>query len=490
MYLTFFRFFGLRENPFNGNPDPGYLFLNQQTQSILEDMASAIQARKGLIVLTGEVGTGKTTLINRLKHWLLQQGIPTAFIFNPHLEVSELFDLALAGFGISSDTRPGGRSLIRLNQWLVEGYRSGTNAVLIIDEAQGLPIHVIEEIRMLLNQETPHEKLLQIVLVGQPELAETLRRANMRQIRQRISLHCQTKPLTREETHRYIEKRLRVAGGGDGSVFMPEAIDDVYLYSRGIPRVMNLLCEHALIRASLEQIQPVPAYMVTKIAREMQLDDAKLGARGQGAAIFPRMPRGSPELAAAADDSDAISILAAPASDPPPMAAALATSTIADHQGGEASFAGPRSFDATSLPTRGDPPFDLVRREVASVSAQEVRHASAIRQGEVIKGAVAKSLAAPATAPAKSLPASTLTKRWSRWLDWEVLSRGLSVSSAFSGRFRAIWPTISRRLSQTTHKLAPFWASAEPEQKFAALLRWLQAPLPSAKVHRRVHHPR
>jgi general secretion pathway protein A len=275
MYTTFFRFFGLRENPFNVNPDPGYLFLNQRTQAALDDMASAIQARKGLIVLTGEAGTGKTSLINRLKQWLEKQQTPTAFIFNPHLEVSELFHLMLASFGVSADTRLKASALARLNRWLIERYQMGRNAVLFLDEAQGLPAHVLEEVRMLLNHELANEKLLQIVLSGQPELEEKLERPELRQIRQRISLRCQTAALTLEEAHSYIHKRLRVAGAMSGNVFVPEAINAAYLYSRGIPRVMNLLCEHAMIRAYMEQTQPVPVSMVDEVARESQFDDLR-----------------------------------------------------------------------------------------------------------------------------------------------------------------------------------------------------------------------
>src|ERR1700722_18606902 len=168
MYNTFFRYFGLRENPFTVNPNPGYLYFNDRTRAILEDIASAIQAGKGLIVLTGEAGTGKTTLINRLKQWLEKQRISTAFIFNPHLEVNELFDLMLADFGISADAHLKGSSLGRLNQWLRDRHRAGKGAVLILDEAQGLPLPVLEQVRLLLNHESPGENLLQIVLSGQP----------------------------------------------------------------------------------------------------------------------------------------------------------------------------------------------------------------------------------------------------------------------------------------------------------------------------------
>jgi type II secretory pathway predicted ATPase ExeA len=269
------HFFGLRENPFNVNPDPRFLFLTPQTQEALDDLTYGIQARKGLILLTGEVGTGKTTLINRVLDWLRQQKTPTAFIFNSHLETSHLFDFILADFGVPFDSRLKGNVLMRLNQWLFERYRAGETPVLIVDEAQGLPNHVLEEIRMLLNLETPSEKLLQIVLAGQPELEARLKQPALRQVKQRITLRCKTAALTLQETHDYIQARLHIAGANGRPIFASQAMDAVYFYSRGIQRVINLLCEHSLINAYVDHVRPVPAPIVEDIAREFQFDDIK-----------------------------------------------------------------------------------------------------------------------------------------------------------------------------------------------------------------------
>lgn len=269
------HFFGLRENPFNANPDPRYLFLNPQTREALEEMTYGIQARKGLILLTGEVGTGKTTLINCLLDSLRQKQMPTAFIFNSRLAVNHLFDFVLADFGVPSVLASKGNPLMRLNQWLIERHRAGDTPVLIVDEAQGLPFELLEEIRMLLNLENPHEKLLQIVLAGQPELEERLQRPDMRQFKQRITVRCRTVALTLEETHKYIGARLRIAGANGKPVFASQAVDGVHFYSRGIPRIVNLLCEHALINAYAEHIQPVPVHIIEEIAREFQFDDIK-----------------------------------------------------------------------------------------------------------------------------------------------------------------------------------------------------------------------
>jgi general secretion pathway protein A len=227
------------------------------------------------MLLTGEVGTGKTTLLNRLLDWLHQLKAPTAFVFNPHLETSHLFDLILADFEVPFDSRYKGNALMHLNHWLIERYRAGDNPVLIVDEAQGLPTHLLEVIRMLLNLETPREKLLQIVLAGQPEIEERFRRHELRQLKQRITVHCRTAALTLAETHDYIQKRLHIAGANGTPIFSSEAMDAVHFYSRGIPRVANLLCEHALINAYVSLVRPVPAHLIEEIASEFQLDDSK-----------------------------------------------------------------------------------------------------------------------------------------------------------------------------------------------------------------------
>jgi type II secretory pathway predicted ATPase ExeA len=267
------KFFGLRESPFNVNPDPRYLFLTKQIQEALAGLTYGIQNRKGFILLTGEVGTGKTTLLNRLLDWLHGQRVATAFIFNSQLDVSQLFDFIMADFEIPSETREKSQVLMRLNQWLLERYRAGETAVLIVDEAQNLSLQVLEEIRLMTNLETSTEKLLQIVLTGQPELEEKLKLPQLRQLRQRITLRCRTAPLTLEETFGYIAERLRIAGANSEPIFSKEAIQTVHMYSRGIPRVVNLLCEHSLINAYVDHLRPVPAHLVEEVAREFQLDE-------------------------------------------------------------------------------------------------------------------------------------------------------------------------------------------------------------------------
>jgi len=267
-------FFGLKENPFNVSPDPRYLFLTEQIEETLSGLMYGIQTKKGIVTLTGEVGTGKTTLVNRILDWLHQREIKTAFLFNSRMNSSQLFDFVLAEFEIPCDSRSKSQQLMKLNQWLLERFSSGETAVVIIDEAQNLTFPVLEEIRLLTNLETSTEKLLQIVLCGQPELEEKLNLPQLRQLRQRIMLRCKTSPLTKEQTNAYVLERLRIAGAAtDGeSIFSPSAIETVHLYSLGIPRVVNLLCEHALINAYVEQQRPIQPKIMEDVAREFQLD--------------------------------------------------------------------------------------------------------------------------------------------------------------------------------------------------------------------------
>jgi general secretion pathway protein A len=239
----------------------------------LAGLMYGIQNRKGFILLTGEVGTGKTTLLNRLLDWLRGQRVATAYIFNSRLEVNHLFDFMMADFDIPCESREKSHILLALNQWLLERYRAGETAVLIIDEAQNLSDEVLEEIRLLTNLETATEKLLQIVLTGQPELEEKLKRPQLRQVRQRITISCRTKALTIEETFGYVAERLRIAGVNGEPVFSKEAIETVHLYSRGIPRIVNLLCEHSMINAYVDSLRPIPARLVEDVAREFNLDE-------------------------------------------------------------------------------------------------------------------------------------------------------------------------------------------------------------------------
>jgi type II secretory pathway predicted ATPase ExeA len=265
------KFFGLKENPFNVNPDPRYLYLTPNTQEALACLTYGIETRKGFILLTGEVGTGKTTLINKLLEWLHKERVFTAFVFNPRLSVSQFLDFMMADFGIPCESNQKGQMLLKLNQWLLDRYQAGERAVLVVDEAQNLSPQMLEEIRLLTNLETSTEKLLQIVLAGQPELEQKLNQPQLRQLRQRITLRAKTRQLTLEETQGYIQERMRIAGAENPDIFSPEAVAAVHRFARGIPRVTNLLCEHALVSSFVDQKNPVPAEIVEEVARDFDL---------------------------------------------------------------------------------------------------------------------------------------------------------------------------------------------------------------------------
>src|SRR5258707_1670077 len=256
------KFFGLKENPFNVTPDPRYLFLTHHTQEALACLTYGIETRKGFIMLTGEVGTGKTTLINKLLEWLHKERVSTAFVFNPRLSVSQFFDFMMADFGIPCETHQKGQMLLKLNQWLLDRYQAGERAVLVVDEAQNLSPQMLEEIRLLTNLETSTEKLLQIVLAGQPELEQKLNQPQLRQLRQRITLRAKTRQLTLDETQGYIHERLRIAGAENTDIFVQEAITAVHRSAHVIPRVTNLLCEHTLVSTYADQRNQVPAEIV------------------------------------------------------------------------------------------------------------------------------------------------------------------------------------------------------------------------------------
>ena len=263
-------FFGLRALPFGASPDPRFLFLRPQIREALACLQYGIAARKGFVVMTGEVGTGKTTLLRAVLETFAKGRISTAFVSNPRLDVLDFFEFVLTDFGIPPRARTKSGMLLQLNSWLIERFRAHQLCVIVVDEAQNLTWELMEEIRLLTNLETSSEKLVQIVLSGQPELEEMLLNPNVRQLRQRVSLWARTQPLTAEETHAYIEERLHIAGASE-PVLLPDAIELVYHYSKGIPRIINLICEHALINAYAEQVKPIPEHIVESVGLELNL---------------------------------------------------------------------------------------------------------------------------------------------------------------------------------------------------------------------------
>jgi len=280
------EFFGLQSYPFGISPDPRFLCMTPHLKEVLACLNYGISNRRGFALLTGEVGTGKTTLLKALLSSLSKANVLTSFVFNPRLDTLDFLEFMMADFGIEVRSRTKSQMLLQLNQWLLARHQQGMTAALIIDEAQNLSLELLEEVRLLTNLETTTEKLLQIVLSGQPELDERLLLPETRQLRQRIMLRCRTYPLSKVDTHSYIAERLRIAGCSGVQVFSPEAIDTIYEYAKGIPRVTNLLCEHALINAYVEGLRPIPAPIIREIATEFDLQEvAPVMAKGKLAAF-------------------------------------------------------------------------------------------------------------------------------------------------------------------------------------------------------------
>jgi type II secretory pathway predicted ATPase ExeA len=288
------EFYGLKANPFNVNPDPRYLFLTRHTEEALACLTYGIQSRKGFVLLTGEVGTGKTTLINKLLEWLRMQQVATAFVFNSRMNVPQFLDYMMADFGIACDSKSKSQVLLRLYNWLLDRYRAGETAVLIVDEAQNLTDEMLEEIRMLTNLETFTEKLMQIVLVGQPELEQRLKQPQLRQLRQRLTLRAKTHPLTPDETEAYVRQRLRIAGSNGQLIFDHNALEAVHRYANGIPRVINLLCEHCLVSAFVDQQKTIGQAVVDGVARDFDLAEGT--AAGAMTVPPPNAGRGKLDL--------------------------------------------------------------------------------------------------------------------------------------------------------------------------------------------------
>lgn len=268
MYKNFYK---LQSSPFGTSPDPRFLYMMPHTREALACLEYGISARKGFTVLTGEVGTGKTTLLRRALSSFSSRRVSTAFVFNPRLDTLDFLEFVMTDFGIVPATRTKSGMLLQLNRWLIERFRMEETCVVVVDEAQNLSWELLEEIRLLTNLETSSEKLLQIVLSGQPELEEKLRHPSVRQLRQRVSLWCRTQSLSVSQTHAYVAERLRIAGSTE-QIFSSEALDLVHRYSRGIPRVINLLCEHSLIVGYVEQRPQITPAIVEGVAVELELE--------------------------------------------------------------------------------------------------------------------------------------------------------------------------------------------------------------------------
>jgi general secretion pathway protein A len=263
------QFYGLRDIPFSLTPDPRFLFFTASHREVMANLHYGIQHGKGLIVATGEVGTGKTTMLRAMLA-RLDRSVLTSYIFNPGLTVAEFYDYLAASFNLtqySSKTD----LLVKLGRLLTLRHSRGLRSVLIVDEAQGLDHRLLEEIRLLLNFETYTEKQLQIILAGQPELRQVLNNPELRQLKQRISLRCEIKPLRADEVSAYIRSRLKTAGAARADLFTPEAVALIYRASEGVPRLVNNVCDNALLTGFAMNAPQITARIVSEVVEALDL---------------------------------------------------------------------------------------------------------------------------------------------------------------------------------------------------------------------------
>jgi len=272
------EFYGLKEKPFNLTPDPRFFFLSENHRGAFEHLLYGIKEREGFILITGEVGAGKTTLCRALLNKLESHSTVSALILNPMFSGQELLQSILGDFGVQSRASTKKELLDELNQFLLSQQAADRNSILIIDEAQNLPLPVLEEIRILSNLETEKEKLLQIILMGQVELKEKLSLPRLRQLNQRISIRYHLEPLGKDEVPRYIHHRLTVAGSSGDIHFTPGALREIYHYSRGIPRLINLASDRALLAGYAEQSREIQRETVIKGLKSLEGEESPVSS--------------------------------------------------------------------------------------------------------------------------------------------------------------------------------------------------------------------
>ena len=263
------EFYGLTAQPFSITPDPRYLFFSRRHREAFEHMLFGITQRGGFIQITGEVGTGKSTLCRAILEQL-RQGFATALILNPVMTGIQLVRTILHEFGLDDRGNDRVQLVRRLNEFLLDRLRAGQDVVLFVDEAQDMSDDLLEEIRLLSNLETDDRKLVQIVLIGQPELRRRLDRPELRQLRQRITVRYHLGPIERTETEAYILHRLTVAGSTGRPTFSPSAIRAIHRHSRGVPRLINAICDKTLLAGYVEGLDNLCSRQVRRAVRELE----------------------------------------------------------------------------------------------------------------------------------------------------------------------------------------------------------------------------
>jgi putative secretion ATPase (PEP-CTERM system associated) len=281
MYETYFK---LRVKPFELVPDPHFIFLSKSHKKAMSYLSYGIQERSGFILLTGEVGSGKTTLIRNLleNHY---DHVVLSMIFNTRATSEQLLAMINEDFGLSVQGKDKITLIRDLNGFLINQYAAGKQPILIIDEAQNLSPELLEEVRLLSNLEASNSKLLQIILVGQPELRTILAAPELRQLRQRININCHLQALNREELEQYIYHRLEVAGNSSAVTFAPESLDLIFSYSRGIPRLINIICDFLLFLAFAEETSSLSVEMVQDVIGDLDFENHYWMANEQSTAL-------------------------------------------------------------------------------------------------------------------------------------------------------------------------------------------------------------
>jgi general secretion pathway protein A len=291
------EFFGLNTSPFQLSPDPFFMIPSEKSTEALTLIPDAIRLRKGFVVMTGEVGTGKTLVLRCLIESLEQEQISFAYFIGPRLSTVDFLSYIAFELGLSVAEPSKGNLLRALYVFLLEQFEKGLTTVLIIDEAHQMPRSVLEEIRLLTNFETAQQKLVQIVLVGQPELDKKLDQVELRSLKQRIAVRCHLEPLGAADVARYIERRLELAGAGPlaATLFPPETAEAVYRYSQGIPRLINSICDQALASAYTRQVRVVPVEIVKSVAAHFRLEPAAAPKHAEKASSLIRQAEKSAE---------------------------------------------------------------------------------------------------------------------------------------------------------------------------------------------------
>jgi len=265
-------FFGLITNPFNLSPDPSFLYRSSQHEEALANLIYGVQSRKGFILLTGEVGTGKTTMLECLRDHLDSHHTPFAFLFNSRMTPDQLFEMIAYDFDLSCQRNSKTEVLFALNNMLLERANRNQTTALIVDEAQNLEWSVLEEIRLLGNLENRRGKMMQIILSGQPELEKRLEAQELRQLKQRIALRCRLRPFNSSETIEYVASRLRRAGVADQTVFSDKVLLEIHKRTQGIPRLINLVCDNMMLTAFAMESRHTTIDMLDEVSRDLHLE--------------------------------------------------------------------------------------------------------------------------------------------------------------------------------------------------------------------------